>query len=149
MFSKKELIAYCGLYCGDCAGYSGEIAEAAKKLKDTTQRYKFRQTAKNLFSKELKDYDTFCEMMDFMTQLKCPKTCRQIKPNEVKCEISKCCRDNGFFACHECSTFERCDKLGKMAGLHGDSCIKNLRSIKKMGIEAWSREGKRFWFADD
>ncbi len=149
MSSKKELIAYCGLYCGDCAGYSGEIAKAATNLKETTQRYKFHQTAKHLFSKELEKYDRFCEMIDFMTQLVCPKTCRQLKQDEVKCEISKCCREKGFFACHECSIFEKCEKLRKMTGLHGDSCIKNLRTIKKIGIETWIREGKRLWFADD
>jgi hypothetical protein len=149
MTTNKDLIAYCGLYCGDCAGYTGEIAEAAKNLKEITRQHKFHQTAKHLFPRQLKDYAKFCEMLEFMTQLKCPKTCRLIKQNDVKCEISKCCRDNGFFACHECSNFERCDKLGKMAGLHGDSCIKNLRSIKKMGIETWIRKGKRFWFADD
>lgn len=149
MQEKKNLIAYCGLYCGDCAGYSGEIAEAAKNLKEATQRYKFQQTAKHLFSEELKDYDEFSEMLDFMTKLKCPKTCREIEPERVKCEISKCCRGKGFFTCHECSTFEECDKLEKMKGLHGDSCIKNLRSIRQMGVEAWLRKGKRFWFADD
>ncbi|UCG31078.1 MAG: DUF3795 domain-containing protein [candidate division WOR-3 bacterium] len=149
MNKKKELLAYCGLYCGDCAGYSGEIADAAQNLREITQRYKFDQTAKNLFPKELKDYDKFREMINFMTQLKCPKTCRSINGNEVKCEISKCCREKGFYACHECSTFEICDKLKNMSALHGDSCVKNLKSIKKMGIDSWIREGKRFWFADD
>lgn len=145
---NESLLAYCGLYCGDCAGYSGEIAEAAKNLKETTQRYKFRQTAKHLFSKELKDYDAFCEALDFMTKLKCPKTCREIDSERVKCEISKCCRGKGFFTCHECSAFEECDKLEKMKGLHGNSCIKNLKSIKEMGVDAWLRKGKRYWFRD-
>jgi hypothetical protein len=149
MTMNKNLIAYCGLYCGDCAGYSGEIGEAAKNLKEITQRYKFHQTAKHLFPKQLKDYAGFCEMLDFISKLKCPRRCRQIEPGEVKCEISKCCRNKGFFACHECSTFEDCEKLRKMEGLHGDSCIKNLRAIKKMGVDAWIRESKRFWFADD
>lgn len=146
---KKSLLAYCGLYCGDCAGYSGEIAEAAENLKKITQRYKFHHTAKHLFSKELKDYAGFCDMLDFMTKLKCHTTCRQIEPTKVKCEISKCCLEQGFFSCHECSTFEDCDKLRKLEGLHGDSCIKNLKAIKQMGVEAWIREGKRLWFADD
>lgn len=149
MKKNKELLAYCGLYCGDCAGFSGEIADAAKHLKKTMERYKFQQTAKHLFPEELKDFQVFCEKIDFMTQLKCPRTCREIDPDSVKCEISKCCRDKGFFTCHECTTFEKCDKLEKMKGLHGDSCLKNLRSISEMGVDAWIRRGKRFWFADD
>jgi hypothetical protein len=149
MNEKEELLAYCGLYCGDCAGYSGDIADAAQQLKNTMERYKFQQTAKNLFPGELKDYQALCEKINFMAQLKCPKICRHRRADEVKCEIWKCCRGKGFFACHECGIFETCDKLQKMTGLHGASCIKNLRSIRKMGVEAWIRKGKRLWFADD
>ena len=149
MKEKKDLLAYCGLYCGDCAGYSGEIADAAQKLKDTTKRYKFHQTAKHLFPKKLKEYDKLEKMVDFMTQLRCPKVCREIKESDVKCKISKCCREKGFFACYECDVFEECDELKTLSGLHGDSHIKNLRAIREMGIDKWISEGKRRWFADD
>lgn len=149
MKKNSELLAYCGLYCGDCAGYSGEIADAAQHLKETMERYKFQQTVKHLFPEELKDFQALCEKIDFMTQLKCPKICRQRRADEVKCEIWKCCRNNGFFACHECSTFETCSKLQKMTELHGDSCLKNLRAVSEMGVDAWIHRGKRFWFAED
>ena len=149
MKQEKGLLAYCGLYCGDCAGYSGEIADAARNLKETTERYKFHQTAKHLFAEKLKNYDELCKMIEFMTELKCPKTCRQIEESEVKCEISKCCREKKFFACHECSTFETCSKLKTLSGLHGESHIKNLRAIREMGIDNWILKGKRLWFADD
>ena len=149
MENKKELLAYCGLYCGDCAGFSGEIADAAQNLKETTERYKFHQTAKHLFPIELKDYGELQKMIEFMTELKCPKPCRQIDDSKVKCKISKCCRAKGFFACHECDTFETCPELKMLSGLHGDSHIKNLRAIRIMGIDKWVNEGKRRWFADD
>jgi hypothetical protein len=149
MKNNIELLAYCGLYCGDCAGYSGEIADAAQELKRTTERYKFHQTAKHLFPEELKNYDQFCKMLDFMTKLKCPRICREIKESDVKCNISKCCREKGFFACYECSTFETCEKLKELSGLHGEAHIKNLRAIREMGIENWVKRGKRLWFADD
>jgi hypothetical protein len=149
MKEETDLLAYCGLYCGDCAGYSGDIAEAAQHLKQTVERYKFHQTAKHLFAKELHDYESLRKMIDFMTQLKCPKPCRQKTVDEAKCEILKCCRQRGFYACHECTDFESCNKLQPLSGLHGESCIKNLRAIKEMGIENWIRNGKRLWFADD
>ncbi len=149
MKGNRELLAYCGLYCGDCAGYSGEIADAAQKLKDTTKRYKFHHTAKHLFPDKLRDYGELEKMVSFMTELRCPKICRKIEPNYVKCEISKCCREKGYYACHECDTFEACDKLKTLSGLHGDSHIKNLRAIRKMGIDDWIEKGKRLWFADD
>jgi len=28
MKERKDLLAYCGFYCGDCLGYSGVIARA-------------------------------------------------------------------------------------------------------------------------
>jgi len=149
MKNKKELLAYCGLYCGDCAGYNGEIADAAQKLKETTEKYKFHQTAKHLFRTKLKDYDKFCEMIDFMTELKCPKTCRSKKDEEIKCKIVLCCRNKGFFACHECSVFATCDELKTLSDLHGDSHIKNLRAIRAKGIDNWILRSKRLWFADD
>ena len=33
MPDDKELVAYCGLYCGDCFGYQGKIAELSKDLR--------------------------------------------------------------------------------------------------------------------
>lgn len=149
MNDKKELLAYCGLYCGDCAGYSGEIADAAQKLKDVTARYKFSQTAKHLFPDKLKEYDKLEEMVHFMTELRCPRVCREIRESDVKCKISKCCREKGFFACHECADFEKCAELKTLSGLHGEAHIKNLRAIREMGIDEWMNKGKRLWFADD
>lgn len=60
------MLAYCGIYCGDCLGYTGVIADAAK---------------------------------DFLAH----------------------------------------------------SCVKNLRAIKKMGLDAWIRRGKRhcYWDKED
>ena len=48
MEERKNLLAYCGLYCGDCAGYSGEIADAAKNLVELLEKYRFDRTAKSL-----------------------------------------------------------------------------------------------------
>ena len=149
MKDSRELLAYCGLYCGDCAGYSGEIAEAAQKLKETTEQCKFRQTAKHLFPEKLKEYGKLENMVNFMTELRCPRICRRITPGDVKCEISKCCRGKRYYACHECDAFETCDKLKTLSGLHGNSHIKNLRAIRQMGIDSWIEKGKRLWFADD
>ena len=59
MNDNTKLLAYCGLYCGDCAGYSGEIADRAKDLKKVIEKYKFELTAKSMFSQKLKDYDDF------------------------------------------------------------------------------------------
>ena len=149
MREKSHLLAYCGLYCGDCAGYSGDIANAAGDLTKVLERYQFHRTAKHLFPDALKDYDKFQEMLGFMTDLKCAAVCRDREDGETTCEIRKCCRDRGFYACHECDGFETCDKLKRHDALHGDAWLRNLRAIKEMGVEAWVGGGERFWFGDE
>ena len=146
---KKKLLAYCGLYCGDCAGYGGEIAKAAGNLKKVLTRFKFSRTAKSLFREKLKEYDKFSEMLNFITELKCKRICRERKDYETDCEIRKCCIDMGYYACYECDSFEQCEKLKTLEDLHGDSCVVNLKAIKDMGIEKWVKKGKRYWFGSD
>ena len=41
MSNNEKLIAYCGLYCGDCFGYKGKIAELAKDLRKELRQEKF------------------------------------------------------------------------------------------------------------
>jgi len=62
MKERKDLLAYCGLYCGDCAGYSGETGNTAKNLMKVLEKYKFDRTAKCLFSEKLGDNDKFCSI---------------------------------------------------------------------------------------
>lgn len=146
MKTKENLLGYCGLYCGDCAGYSGEIANASMKLKDIIDEYKFKLTAKELYNEELRDFENFYEKLQFMTKLKCPQVCRERNATEESCKIKKCCLEKDFFACYECVEFKKCNKLKSLEGLHGDSCIRNLEAIKEMGLSKWIQEGKRFWF---
>ena len=61
LVQDKNLLAYCGLYCGDCAGYTGAIADAAEALKKAVEENKFERTARELFADELGEYDEFTE----------------------------------------------------------------------------------------
>ena len=149
--NKKKLLAYCGLYCGDCGGFSGEITDAAINLKNVLSQYKFHLTAKCLFSEKLKEYDKFLDMLQFMTELKCKTICREEEDREGFCKVRKCCRNKGYFACFECDIYEQCEILRKinLKELYGDSYLKNFQAIKDMGLEKWIKEGKRYWFIDD
>ena len=70
MKDKKDLLAYCGLYCGDCGGYSGEIAYNAIKLKSSLDKFKFERTAHGIFPDKLSEYEKFSSMLTFLTSLK-------------------------------------------------------------------------------
>jgi hypothetical protein len=141
-----NLLAYCGLYCGDCAGYSGEIAAAASELIESVQRYKFDRTASQLFADELGNFGDWFGKLEFMAGLTCDAVCRSRDP---RCAIEECCESKGYLACHECADFETCDKLKKHEGLHGDSHLCNLRAMREMGVEAWIAGDSRLWFAGD
>lgn len=150
MKERKELLAYCGSYCGDCLGYTGVIADAAGDFMMVLEKYKFDRTAKCVFPEELKNYDTFYEVLGFMTGLKCTQICRESEDSSTSCKVRNCCRERGFYACYECDDFEVCDKLMSfMGGLHADSCLKNLKAIKEMGLEAGIIKGKRHCYWDE
>jgi hypothetical protein len=149
MSAEKELLAYCGLYCGDCLGYSGAIADAAQNFIKVLEKYQFGRTAECVFPDELADYDRFCGMLGFMSGLRCPGICRKGARDQGPsgCEVKDCCKTQGFFACYECSDFETCDKLGSLhKGLHTASCVRNMKAIREMGLEDWLVSGRRFCY---
>ena len=147
MKERKELLAYCGVYCGDCLGYTDVIADAVKNFTMVLEKYKFDRTAKCVFSDQLKDYDKFYENLGFMTCLKCPMICREREDGGIACKVRKCCIDRGFYACYECDDFEICDKIKSlMKGLHYYASVNNLKAIREMGLKAWITRGKRHYY---
>jgi hypothetical protein len=150
---KKKLLAYCGFYCGDCLGYTGVIADAARNFREVLETYKFDRTAECVFPQQLGDYHRFREILEFMIGLRCPGRCRQEEAKDREpsgCEVRSCCIDNGFYACFECDDFESCEKLSSLhEGLHTDACAKNMRAIREMGLEAWLAEGERHCYWTD
>jgi hypothetical protein len=149
---RKEMLAYCGFYCGDCLGHTGVIADAAADFKAVLEKYKFEKSAKCIFPDQLKEYNKIFDKIVFMTSLRCPMVCRERKDDNIDCEVRKCCRDKGFFACYECDDFEICEKLkSMMEGLHYEAIMRNLKEIKTMGLEKWLSKGKahHYWDQED
>jgi hypothetical protein len=148
---EKELLAYCGIYCGDCLGYTGVIADAAEDFRSVLEKYDFEKSAKAIFPDQLKDYDKTFDQITFMSGLRCPITCRERKDGNVDCEIRKCCISKSFFACYECNDFEVCEKLKVMEGIHYKAMIKNLKEIKSMGLEEFisKKKAHHYWDKED
>jgi hypothetical protein len=147
MGETPELLAYCGLYCGDCAGYTGDIADAARALLETIERYRFERTAGSLFASELPDYQGFKKALEFVSTLRCPAPCR--RRENPACSIARCAMGRGLAGCHECDEFRSCETLASLQDLHGDSCVLNIESIRRVGPEAWVADGHRLWFGSD
>jgi hypothetical protein len=141
----KDLIAYCGLYCGDCLNYKGEIADLARDLRKKLRAARFDRAAIGLskYFKEFDDYKQAYEVMGAMVRLRCKRACRDGAGNP-SCKIRNCARKKNIEGCWECAEFETCAKLGTLKPIHADANLKNLRKINKDGIDSFLK-GKRAW----
>jgi hypothetical protein len=141
----ENLIAYCGLYCGDCLNYKGKIADLARDLRKKLREAKFAQVAQGLsgFFKEFKNYEQCYEVLGAMVRLRCKSACRGGGGPPV-CKIRACCQKKNIQGCWECDEFKTRGKLDFLRPIHEDAHIKNLDKLKKQGIDKFL-EGKRYW----
>lgn len=143
----RDLIAYCGLYCGECPSYKGKIADLARDLRKELRQSKFaRQSegmAKISFFSTLKDYPKCYEVLGAMVRLRCKRGCREGGGNP-QCKPRICCRRKGIEGCWQCDEFETCRKLNFLCDVHDDAHIRNLKKLKKAGAEAFLA-GKKYW----
>ena len=145
---SEDLVAYCGLYCGDCHGYTGCVADLARDL-----RKELRQTRYDLFAKEMasspygksyKHYDECYEVLGQMVKFRCKRGCRKGGGNP-SCKIRRCVQKKELDGCWECSEFETCEKLDSLKPVHGDAHKKNLKRLKKGGKNEFIA-GKHDWY---
>jgi len=147
MPEEKELIAYCGLYCGDCNSYQGKIADLARDLRKELRQTNFAKQAALMaevpFFAALKNYPQCYEVLGQMVKMRCKRTCRG-NGGPPGCKMRDCCRKKGIEGCWQCADFETCKKLDFLRKFHDDAHLKNLRILKKSGVDSFIR-GKRYW----
>jgi len=144
---NENLVAYCGLYCGDCHGYQQKIQDLARDLRKELRQTKYKNfadfMAEQKFGEVFKDYDKCYEVLGSMIKYRCHKGCRSGGGNPF-CAIRKCCVKNKYTGCWECAEFESCSKLDYLRPVHEDGHIKNLRMINKNGTAEFIQK-KRYW----
>jgi hypothetical protein len=145
MTEERDLVAYCGLYCGDCFSYTGKVADLARDLRKELRQAKFDEAVKGIPFKEFQHYKECYEVLGAMVRLRCKSACRGGGGNPF-CKIRKCCQKKEVEGCWECNEFETCGKLDSLKVNHGDAHIKNLRIIKKQGIDEFIK-GKKYWYS--
>jgi len=66
----KNLIAYCGLYCGDCFNYKGEIADLSRDLRKKLRETKFDRISNELskYFKQFENYEQCYEVLGAMVE---------------------------------------------------------------------------------
>ena len=98
MPNEKELVAYCGLYCGECYNYTGKIADLARDIRKELRSFRFDKSAEALselsFFNVFKDYDKCYQVLGAMVKLRCRSGCRAGGGNPY-CKIRNCCQKKG------------------------------------------------------
>ncbi len=148
MDKNEELISFCGLYCGECPNYTGKIADLARDLRKELRSVRFEKTADVLskisFFSMFKDYKQCYDVLGGMVKLRCNHACKDGGGNPF-CKIRKCCRKKELAGCWLCPEFEICEKLAELKANHGVAHIKNLRKIKRNGIDGFLG-GQKHWY---
>jgi hypothetical protein len=142
--ANKDLIAYCGLYCGDCFNYKGEIADLSRDLRKKLREAKFDKASQGLskYFKDFQNYEQCYQVLGTMVKLRCRRACRNGGGNP-SCRARTCCQKKNIAGCWDCNEFETCNKLDFLKPIHGDVNIKNLRKLKKDGTNTFL-EGTRY-----
>jgi hypothetical protein len=147
MTDKEELLAYCGLYCGDCHSFQGKIPDLARELRKELRAAKYDKFAalisQSPFGGPFARYSECYETLGLMMKFRCEKGCRK-GGGPPFCEIRTCCQKKEIAGCWECDEFESCKKLEFLIPVHGEAHLKNLRLLKKKGINE-ILFGKRYW----
>ncbi len=138
------MIAYCGLYCGDCFAYKGKIADLARDLRKELRQEKFDIIVKGIPFKAFKNYKECYDVLGALVRLRCKNTCRG--GGNPFCKIRKCCQKKNIDGCWECNEFETCKKLDFLKANHGNAHIKNLRKLTKEGTGEFLK-GKTHWYS--
>ena len=147
MTQDKDLIAYCGLYCGDCYQYKGKMADLARDLRKEMRQAKFPDRAGKMaavpYFAAFKNYPQCYELLGTMVRFRCKRACRGGGGPPV-CKIRECCRKKGIDGCWQCDDFETCKTMDFLKQFHEDNHIKNMKIIRKSGIDSFLK-GKRYW----
>ena len=149
MKNETGLIAYCGLYCGDCFAHKGKVADLARDLRKELRQTRFDKTVEALseesFFKAFAEYPVCYEVLGGMVKFRCKRACRG-GGGPPHCKIRKCCTKKGIDGCWQCDEYESCDKLDIHNISHGDAHTKNLRKLKKKGVDEFI-SGKKYWYS--
>jgi len=145
----KESIAYCGLYCGDCPGHQGIIADLSRDLRKEFRKAKVEKIAETLATaspfKEFKYYKETYDLLGAFVKFRCKRVCKK-GGGPPYCKIRKCCQDKEIDGCWQCELFTTCEKLDFLKSGHGDAHIKNLRILKRKRATEFL-QGKKHWYS--
>jgi len=148
---EEDLVAFCGLFCKDCHGFTQQIPDLARDLRKELRSSRYDLFAHFIstynFGKDFEKYDECYKVLGAMVKFRCHKGCRGGGGSPF-CNIRKCCQKKELTGCWECPEIEECKKLDFLRPVHGEGHLKNLRILKSKGIDGFL-EGKSYWYAPE
>jgi hypothetical protein len=141
--NEINLTAYCGLYCGDCIRYKSKVSLIAKELLDELDDKHYAEYAKikQLQNQYFEHYESMIKTLTAITSIYCEIPCRKGSGGcNGTCAIMGCVKTKSINGCWECEEFEQCNKLEFLKPFHGETPKRNLRKIKELGLESWSKQ---------
>jgi hypothetical protein len=146
--SPGDLIAYSGLYCGDCLAYRQRVADLARDLGKELRQCRSDKTAAAM--QDIGPFRAFAHCpqcygtLAAMVKLRCRRTCRgEVGP--LRCSVRACARKNGLDGCWQCEGFTTCGRRDFVKANHGGAHLKNLRKLSRGGSAAFIK-GPRHWY---
>ena len=144
---NPDVVTYCGLCCLDCHGHRGKIADLARDLRKELRQAKYEKFADTIakipIGKPFEHYQQCYNLLGAMVKFRCKKGCRN-GGGPPFCKIRQCCQEKKITGCWECNEPETCEKLQFLVPVHGDAHLRNIRIVRKKGIESFIL-GKRYW----
>jgi len=136
--NPRDLIGYCGLYCGACGIRQGRIKQAVENLRNVISGYGFDKIAPELAKWEpaFQHYKEFETVMDGWVKLfgECPGCIKG--GGDPNCAVRECCRQKAFATCAECAEMDSCEKVKQ----YGPRALEGLHRIKVIGADKWAEE---------
>ena len=119
----------------------------ARDLRKELRQAKFDRIAQTMsessFFAVYKNYPQCYEVLGAMVKFRCKRGCRD-GGGPPFCKIRTCCQKKGIDGCWQCDEFETCKNLDFLKQSHQDAHLKNLRILRKAGIDSFLG-GKRNW----
>jgi hypothetical protein len=140
----SRMTAYCGLYCEDCAFHTGSIPDLARDLRKELRKARFDKVAEVIPFLDAEVYNQTYEFLGSLVKLRC-KGCK-VSARSQFCGVAQCAIKKGYKGCWECADFATCAEMDFLVPVHGDAHVKNLRKIKKVGVEEWAA-GSPLWYS--
>lgn len=143
---ESELTAYCGLFCGDCIRYKSKGAKLAGELiaEFNSKNYSEYSKIKKENAAEFNHFESSLQLLTSISNFGCNIPCRAGGDGcGGNCKIIQCVREKLIAGCWECPVYENCPKLTFLKPFHGDGPLKNLKLIKKHGLENWENHREK------